>query len=132
MKTINYKNELQHLYNSSPKIVAIVDVPEMNFLMIDGQGDPNTSNDKTNWSWTAMIMQPEPVTRDLLAEGKAAQTMHVGPFSAEGPTLERIHDFIRCGGATASGKHHEVYLSNIRKAAPEKWRTILRQPLETA
>ena len=203
MKKIDYKKELKHLYKPSPKTVEIVDVPEMNFLMIDGQGDPNTSqeysdtiealyavsyavkfivkkggleidygvmpleglwwvddmsefdiNDKTNWKWTAMIMQPEHVTKDLFAvaceqvenkknpvalpkvrfeslcEGNAAQTMHHGPFSDEGPTIERIHDFIRNSGCTAVGKHHEIYLSDIRKAAPEKWKTVIRQPIE--
>jgi len=203
MKKVDYKKELKHLYKSSPKSIEIVDVPEMNFLMIDGQGDPNTSqeysdaiealyavsyalkfmikkgeleidygvmpleglwwvndmsqfniNDKTNWKWTAMIMQPEYVTQDLFTvaceqvekkknlaalpkirfesfcEGKSAQTMHHGPFSEEGPTIERIHDFIRDSCCIAVGKHHEIYLSDIRKAAPEKWKTVIRQPIE--
>lgn len=202
MKKIDYKKELKHLYRPSPKVVAIVDVPDMNFLMIDGQGDPNTSreyseavealyavsyalkfmikkggkeidygvmpleglwwvddmskfdvNDKAGWQWTAMIMQPEHVTPDLLpvvfeqvekrknpaalprvrfesfAEGKAAQTMHLGPFSEEGPTIERIHEFITDSGYRLVGKHHEIYLSDIRKAAPEKWKTVIRQPI---
>ncbi len=205
MKKIDYKKELKHLYKPSPKTVEIVDVPEMNFLMIEGQGDPNTSqeysdaiealyavsyaikfmvkkgeleidygvmpleglwwvddmsefdiNDKTNWKWTAMIMQPEHVTQDLFAvaceqvekkknpvalskirfksfsEGKAAQTMHLGPFSEEGPTIERIHDFIKENGFNPVGRHHEIYLSDIRKAAPEKWKTIIRQPIENS
>ena len=111
-------------------------------------------NDKSNWKWTAMIMQPEYVTQDLFAvaceqvekkknpvalpkvrleslcEGKAAQTMHLGPFSEEGPTIERIHEFIKDSGCIIVGKHHEIYLSDIRKAAPEKWKTIIRQPIE--
>ena len=203
MKKIDYKKKLKNFYKPSPKTVEIVDVPEMNFLMIDGQGDPNTSqeysdviealyavsyalkfmikkggleidygvmpleslwwvddmsefniNDKTNWKWIAMIMQPEHVTQDLFAvaceqiekkknpvalpkirfeslrEGKAAQRMHHGPFSEEGPTIERIHDFIRASGYTAVGKHHEIYLSDIRNAASEKWKTVIRQPIE--
>lgn len=202
MRKIDYKKELKNLYKPSPRVVEIVDVPEMNFLMIDGQGDPNTSqeyreavealyalsyglkfivkkgeleidygvmpleglwwvedmskfdvNDKSSWKWTAMIMQPEFVTKDLFtlvceqvekkknppalskirfepfAENKAAQTMHLGPFSEEGPTIERIHDFIRDRGYTMVGKHHEIYLSDIRKAAPEKWKTVIRQPI---
>ncbi len=203
MKKIDYKKELKHLYKPSPKSIELVDVPEMNFLMIDGQGDPNTSqeysdaiealyavsyalkfmikkgnlqidygvmpleglwwvddmsqfsiDDKSNWKWTAMIMQPEHVTQNLFAaaceqvekkknpvalskvrfesfsEGKAAQTMHLGPFSEEGPTIERIHKFIQDKGYSQTGKHHEIYLSDIRKAAPEKWKTIIRQPIE--
>jgi hypothetical protein len=203
MKKIDYKKELKHLYKPSPKSIELVDVPEMNFLMIDGQGDPNTSqgysdaiealyavtyalkfmikkgnlqidygvmpleglwwvddmsqfsiDDKRNWKWTAMIMQPEHVTQNLFAaaceqvekkknpvallkvrfesfsEGKAAQTMHLGPFSEEGPTIERIHKFVQYNGYSQTGKHHEIYLSDIRKAAPEKWKTIIRQPIE--
>ncbi len=203
MKKIDYKKELKYLYKPSPKIIAVVDVPKMNFLMIDGQGDPNISEEysdaiaalyavsyalkfmikkggmeidygvmpleglwwvddmsqfcieeKSSWKWTAMIMQPEHVTQDLFAvayeqvekkknpvalpkirfesfaEGKAAQTMHHGPFSEEGPTIERIHKFIQDNESNLAGKHHEIYLSDIRKAAPEKWKTIIRQPIE--
>ncbi|KUK55970.1 MAG: Uncharacterized protein XD79_0356 [Atribacteria bacterium 34_128] len=65
MRKIDFKKELKHLYNP-PKEVVLVDVPEMNFLMIDGTGDPNTSPEyKDIWKWTAMIMQPECVTEEL-------------------------------------------------------------------
>ena len=98
-------------------------------------------------------MQPEYVTEDLLDaaidqvkkkkdlasisairfesyhEGEAVQIMHIGPFSEEGPTIERVHDFIHESGYKRFGKHHEIYLSDIRKAAPEKWKTIIRQPM---
>jgi hypothetical protein len=43
--------------------------------------------------------------------------------------LPRVHEFIRAQGATLAGKHHEIYLSDLRKAAPEKWKTVVRQPL---
>ncbi len=202
MKKIDYKKELKHLYKSSPKSVGIVDIPEMSFLMIDGQGDPNTAreysdaievlyavsyalkfmvkkgkleidygvmpleglwwvddmsqfdiNDKTNWKWTSMIMQPEHVTQDMFFEacelvkkkknpvalpkvrfesfyeGKTVQIMHIGPFSEEGPTVLRVHEFIIDNGYKKTGKHHEIYLSDIRRAAPEKWKTIIRQPI---
>ena len=62
------------------------------------------------------------------AEGKCAQILHVGPFSAEGPTVARVHAFIDAVGKR-SGKHHEIYLSDIRKADPAKWKTVIRQPL---
>jgi hypothetical protein len=108
---------------------------------------------KDTWKWTLMIMQPEYVTTELFGqaaeqmkkkkdpaalskvkfasfhEGQAAQIMHLGPFSAEGPTIAKLHEFIRQNGFTIAGKHHEIYLSDIRKAAPEKWKTIIRQPL---
>ncbi|MDA8172878.1 MAG: GyrI-like domain-containing protein [Nitrospiraceae bacterium] len=56
--------------------------------------------------------------------------MHIGPFSEEGPAVRRVHEFIKGRGCGLSGKHHEIYLGDIRKAAPEKWKTIIRQPLK--
>lgn len=202
MQKIDYKKELQHLYKPSVKDIKLVDVPEMNFLMIDGHGDPSACQefsdaidalyslsyalkfmikkgalqvdygvmpleglwwaddmtrfsveDKSNWDWTVMIMQPGPVTPALVAaayeqveakkslvalgrvrfesfaEGMAAQIMHVGPFSEEGPAIERLHEYIQANGYTRVGKHHEIYLSDIRKAAPENWKTVIRQPV---
>ena len=108
--------------------------------------------DKSNWKWTAMIMQPDIVSKDEVeeaigrtaekkelaalsllefksfTEGKSAQILHIGPFSEEGPTIEKLHRFIAENGFQRHGKHHEIYLSDIRRAAPEKWRTIIRQP----
>jgi hypothetical protein len=105
------------------------------------------------WMWTAMIAQPPHATseyvkmaldaaskkKDLPAlskmryenfrEGKAAQIMHLGPFSAEGPTVAKVHDFILRNGYKIRGKHHEIYLSDFRKTAPEKLKTVIRQPL---
>ena len=99
-----------------------------------------------------MIAQPEYVTRSLFEtalvetekkkgvplaglmrcepfqEGRAAQIMHIGPFSEEGPTISKIHDTIETLGAAPLGKHHEIYLSDFRKTSPDKLRTVLRQP----
>jgi hypothetical protein len=110
---------------------------------------------KEGWSWTMMIRQPPAVTAELCArlatelaqkrpiaiaqspglttfeEGPAAQVMHVGPYATEGPTIARLHDFIRDQGFTFDGlrhKHHEIYLGDPRRAAPERLRTIIRQP----
>ncbi len=202
MKKIDYKKELKHLYQPSAKNVVMVNVPQMNFLMIDGKGDPNSSKafqdaveslyglsyaikfmvkrgelaidygvlpleglwwaedmskfsveSKGDWKWTLMIMQPEFITGEMVAkatgqvrdkknpvalsslrfesfsEGKAAQIMHIGPFSEEGPTIQKVHEFIKDKGSQFRAKHHEIYLSDIRKAAPEKWKTIIRQPM---
>ena len=202
MEKIDYKKELKHLYKPSDKKVEVIEVPQMNFLMIDGEGDPNTSQsfqdaidglyplsytlkfmikkgeigidygvlpleglwwvddmslfnieNKENWKWTLMIMQPELVKKEMVAkateevrkkkkpvalplvrfesfaEGKAAQIMHIGPFSEEGPTIEKVHSFIEDSGSKRIGKHHEIYLSDIRRAASEKWKTIIRQPM---
>lgn len=110
-----------------------------------------TPDDKSTWRWTMMVMQPPFATRELidkalaevqkkkdlpalpklrlelLDEGKAAQILHVGPFSTEGPTIKRLHAFVDAVGKR-SGKHHEIYLSDIRRADPTKWKTIIRQP----
>lgn len=110
--------------------------------------------DKSRWLWTLMIMQPPMVTEALihqaideiqrkqkavpavaalrlhtLTEGRCAQTLHVGPFTEEGPTIARVHAFIHAQGAALAGKHHEIYLSDIRRADPAKWKTIIRQPM---
>jgi hypothetical protein len=64
-----------------------------------------------------------------LTEGKCAQILHVGPFSEEGPTIQKVHQFIDARGKRY-GKHHEIYLSDIRKADPAQWKTIIRQPMQ--
>lgn len=111
---------------------------------------------KANWQWTAMISQPDAVTFDrferardevrrkkglaaldrarleVFEEGLAAQIMYLGPYSDEGPTIERLHAFIHELGYTFDGrreKHHELYLGDPRRSAPEKLRTIIRQPV---
>ncbi len=201
MKKIDYKKELKHLFAPSAKEPMIVDVPAMNFLMIDGKGDPNTAKEykeavetlfavsyavkfmikkgkqaidfgvlpleglwwtpdmkdfsverKDEWLWTMMILQPEVVTKTLIDEaiesvrkkknpaalaklrwekfheGKSAQIMHIGPFADEAPTIEKLHTFITESGSALCGKHHEIYLSDPRKADPRKMKTIIRQP----
>lgn len=111
-----------------------------------------STDDKSNWKWTAMIMQPSFVTSEIVecaisdvtkkknpsgiarvrlepfSEGRCAQIMHIGPFSAEGPTIEKVYRFIASRGRR-TGKHHEIYLSDIRKVDPSKWKTIIRQPM---
>ena len=113
------------------------------------------ARDKSRWRWTAMILVPEwlddgqvDVAREAvrakgaapalaalrvesLDEGMCVQTMHVGPYDAEGPVLEAMHhDFIPSRGLRMTGRHHEIYLGDPRRVAPDKRRTILRQPVE--
>lgn len=201
MAKLDLKKQLGQLYRPRRGAIVEVEVPTLRYLMIDGQGDPNTSQvyadavealfsvsytvkfmvkkgsqaidyavmpleglwwaddmakfslgDKASWEWTMMILQPDFVTEDTIAEarsrvqkkkqlpaveelrlealdeGKCAQALHVGPFSEEGPLIERLHAFIaeRSG---LRGKHHEIYLSDIRRAKPENWKTIIRQPM---
>ncbi|NNC92044.1 MAG: hypothetical protein HKN80_06095 [Acidimicrobiia bacterium] len=109
--------------------------------------------DKSDWQWTAMICQPDLVTTVMAAEviptvtadkrlpsghlarveeygdGAAAQIIHRGPYADEGPTIDRLHQFIDAGGYRRVGKHHEIYLTDPRKSAPEKNRTVIRQPV---
>lgn len=197
--------ERERLYKVARKEPALVQVPEIAYIMIDGHGDPNTSQEyhqaiealyalsyglkfalkkehgldyrvgpleglwwaqdmtaftvdrKSDWSWTMMIAQPDAVTpahfdemseqvarkKDLPAlttarlepykEGLCAQILHVGPFSEEGPTIAALHEFIRAQGYsfdTPACKHHEIYLSDVRRAAPEHWKTVIRQPVD--
>lgn len=111
-----------------------------------------TGRDKSRWDWTALNLVPDWITDehfaracaaapdapalerirlDTLSEGRCAQTLHVGPFDDEGPVLAEMHDeFIPAQGLRMSGRHHEVYLSDIRRTDPAKLRTILRQPVE--
>ncbi|MGC4152205.1 MAG: GyrI-like domain-containing protein [Propionicimonas sp.] len=193
-------------YRAAPGRFEIVEIPDQQYLMVDGHGDPNTSlaytdalaalyplayklkfaskreldrdyvvppleglwwaddmdaftasRDKSRWDWTMMLMVPEwidgglfeatlaqVVTKDPparvadirlrpLSEGRCVQTLHLGPFDDEGPVLERMHhEFIPDHGLRLTGKHHEIYLSDPRRVAPEKLRTILRQPVTTA
>ncbi|MGB9928921.1 MAG: GyrI-like domain-containing protein [Methanosarcina sp.] len=207
MSKIDFKKENKELYSPSAKGITLIEVPEMNFLMIDGKGDPNTSQDyqtaiealfsvsykvkfmsekknsqdyvvlpleglwwtenmenfsiedKSDWNWTAMIRQPEFITPDLikeavaeiekkknlpalsrirfesLKEGLSAQIMHIGSYSQEKPTIEKLHNFIKEHGYGFDGnrpveRHHEIYLSDSRRTTPEKLKTIIRQPIK--
>ena len=234
---VDFKKELKELYNPSAKGFALVDVPPMQFLMVDGQGDPNTAAEyaeavealyglaytlkfmskremdrdygvppleglwwaadmnvftpgtieRDAWLWTMMIMTPDWITEEQFGravgevkrkkgqhgdtktrgelvgtlgaqgnsrggqgdketgrsggalekvrlerfeEGLAVQILHIGPYTAEGPTIARLHgEYLPANGLVESGNHHEIYLSDPRKSAPEKLRTILRQPV---
>ena len=111
-----------------------------------------TKFDQSQWLWTAMLLVPTWITDALfraalekvvknsnppsldrirletLHEGTSVQTLHLGPYSDEGPTLKQMHDqFIPENGLKMHGKHHEIYFNDFRKTAPEKLRTILRQ-----
>lgn len=201
MDKIDLKRDLKSLYNPSARQVVEVEVPAFHFLMVDGEGDPNTSRSykeavealftvsyavkfalkkekgldyvvmpleglwwaddlasfqrdaRESWKWTLMIMQPPDASGQMVRsamagvrekkelpgldrvrfekfeEGRCAQTLHRGPFSEEGPTIQRVHDFI-AGRSALRGKHHEIYLSDVRRAAPANWKTIIRQPME--
>ncbi|MCD0443362.1 GyrI-like domain-containing protein [Glycomyces sp. A-F 0318] len=110
--------------------------------------------DKSAWSWTMMIGQPDWITeamvRDAVAavaekrdnpalaglrlftftEGTCVQILHVGSYDDEGPVLERLHrEYMPANGYEFNGDHHEIYLSDARRTAPAKLKTVLRQPV---
>ena len=196
------------LYQPSAKHPAIVEVPDLAFLMVDGRGDPETAEpyhqalealysvaytlkftlkktdperdfkvapleglwwadeeaptmadlqrDRDAWNWTMMIALPDAVTsvevaaaREAAArkselpaapllrlerfeEGLAAQIMHVGPYAEEAPTIERLHAFADAEGYELRGRHHEIYLGDPRRTAPERLKTVLRHPVTPA
>lgn len=115
------------------------------------------ARDRSRWDWTLLLMvpdwldadrvdaavaqvgakEPPPRLDDLelrtLSEGRCVQTLHVGSFDDEGEVLARMHEqFIPDNGLRMTGVHHEIYLSDFRRVAPDKQRTILRQPVTTA
>jgi len=65
-------------------------------------------------------------------EGRCAQILHVGPYSAEPPTIERLHAGIASAGLRPRGRHHEIYIGDPNRSAPERLKTIIRQPVEPA
>lgn len=110
---------------------------------------------REEWNFKFMIRQPDFITQEMLDEvrpqvrekrgptvdevvletfheGLSAQIMHIGPYSEEGPTIRKLHDFIAENGYRMRGQHHEIYLSDPRRTAPERCRTIIRQPIEKA
>ncbi|WP_026551624.1 GyrI-like domain-containing protein [Arthrobacter sp. H20] len=199
---VDFKKQI-NTYRAPRGDIELVRVPAMKFLMIDGRGDPNTSNafadalatvypvayrlkflskvdlgsdyvvmplealwwsadmdtfttsrDKSRWDWTMMNMVPDRITDDhfdaarqaverkgsapvlsalrleRFDEGRAAQTLHIGSYDAEGPVLEAMHrQFIPAHSLTMTGKHHEIYLSDSRRTAADKLKVILRQPV---
>lgn len=206
MSNIDFKKTLKHLYKPSAIEVSIVNIQPMNYLMIDGTGNPGTSErygqaiealyplsyairaisknanivytvmpleglwsfegqeeniefnlteaDKDTFVWTLMILQPEHITQEMVKtarevvrkkksptllddvrfetyhEGEAVQIMHIGSYDDEGPNVKRLHNHIVENGRVIGKKHHEIYLSDPRKVASQKLKTIIRQPFE--
>jgi hypothetical protein len=198
---IDLAAELKPLYAPPKGKFVAVDVPKLNFLMVDGTGDPNTAQSykdalealystvytakfmlklgprkidfrvmpleglwwsddmedfrnarKDRWKWTAMIALPDVVIKaDIKAamakaaekkelpalkllrlesfrEGKAMQTLYLGAYKDEGPVIAAMHKAIADAGRKLRGKHHEIYMSDPRRTAPAKLKTIIRQP----
>ena len=206
MSPIDLVKSLKPLYSPSAMAPVIVEVPELGFLMLDGRGDPNSSqqyqaalqalygvaytlkltlkkadlerdfkvapleglwwtdgeppsldalqSDRDSWNWRMMIAVPDAVTAaevaaaadaaarrrplpaaglvrlERFAEGQAAQVMHIGPYAEEASTIARLHEFVAEQGYELRGRHHEIYLGDPRRTAPERLRTVLRHPVK--
>jgi hypothetical protein len=126
------------------------------YWMADGSTDLDAiyAPDRGAWRWTLLIALPDAATDAEIAtalaagrakvppeiapvlrverfdEGRVAQVLHVGPYGDERPTIERLHSAIAAAGLSPRGRHHEIYLGNPQRAAPEKLKTLLRQPVE--
>jgi len=212
MKTLDLKKQLKYLYQPSAKKIEAVQVPNLQFAMIDGAiekgSEPGKSPSfaeatqalysisytlkfalkkrktnpvdypvmaleglwgvedgkfditiKDNWFYTLMIMQPDVITQEVFEEareevrkkkgdsdalnkarladfeeGLCVQTMHIGPYATEPATLDRMQEFMAANGlkdavGPIGGRHHEIYMSDPRKAAPDKMKTVLRHPV---
>lgn len=201
MDKIDFKKTYKQWYSPKPNKPEIVDVPTMQFAMVDGSGSPddqqfqdavgalysvvygikfgrkktgvepdygvgpleglwwNTGDkkfekgEKKDWLWTVMIWLPDQITRKVfddyvaqikikkpnpaldsirigsIQEGKVVQIMHIGPYADEKRSVDLMHIYAKEKGFTQSGKHHEIYLSDPRRVAPEKMRTIVRHPI---
>lgn len=203
MEKVDFKKVFPRLYATKDMKWHDVVVSKMQFLMIDGQGNPNTSpkyqaavetlysaaytikfiskkelrkdyvmppleglwfaddmsvfesGNKDAFQWTMMIMQPDWITRDLYTqgietayqkrsdlphealrletydEGRSLQRLHIGSYDDEAPSLAQLHhEIMPAHNLEFNGHHHEIYLSDPRKVAPEKLKTILRQPIK--
>ncbi len=206
MRTIDLRKEFKHLYQPSAKAPVLVEVPDLQFLMIDGEMEPGllpgdspafaaaigalygaaytlkfmfkrAKEDPVDfpvlaleglwwaddgdvdltrpgaWRWRLMILTPDVVTSESFetasgqlrekhpeapverlrlerfAEGLSVQMMHVGPYADEPRTFELMRTFAASQGFSLCGKHHEIYLGDPRRAAPEKLKTVLRHPV---
>lgn len=206
MQTIDYKKDPTYKAKPEP---SLIEIPKMNFVMVDGEGAPETSkssetafqtamqaiygivygikfwdkkhptppgyskftmppveglwwtisgkpfdtDNPDDWKWVAMHRLPEFVSPEYFSEvveelvkskasevfriarleafdeGLSAQLLHIGPYKDEGPNIEKLHAFITAHGYKPRGHHHELYFGDPRRTAPEKLRTILRQPV---
>jgi hypothetical protein len=130
-----------------------VDDPPFEAGTTGAAGVFTAGGDQSRWRWRALIVQPDEVDEELMArcveqarrdrdlpaidklryvrwaEGRCAQVLHTGPYSEEGPSLVRLHEGIAAAGYLPRGRHHELYLGDPRRSAPERLRTILRQPI---
>lgn len=206
METLDLRKQFKHLYNPSAKKVDVVDVPALQFAMVDGRvaagegpadsadfreavaalygvsytlkfmvkkrpADPidypvmfleglwitesrgYSTVEREAMTFTVMIMQPDFITAELFEEARAqlakkhpgpgparlrletfteglcVQTLHIGPYATEPETVARLDAFMVEFGYTGRDHHHEIYISDPFKTAPERLKTVLRHPV---
>lgn len=210
MDKLDYKKEYKDLYQPKTK-PSVIDVPEMIFIAVDGEGDPNTCEeyktaleilyglsfaikmskmngtqpegyfeyvvppleglwyadgvdfnglnvtDKSKFKWVSMIRQPEFVTDEVFLAAKTSlqkkkpdldlskarlmkfkedlcvQIMHKGAYDDEPASIRLMQQFAEENGYaedfSENRLHHEIYLSDPRRCAPEKLKTVIRHPI---
>jgi len=194
MYKVDHRKTLQHLYHSSSKAPTLIDVPPMNFLMMDGHGKPTgtgfqeaagtlyplayilkfmvraacdidyhvmpmevrwrVDRQKKEFAWTMMLMQPEYVTQELMAEarqkvlpkveaallervrfesfteGMCIQFLHVGPYEGMDAALEKMLAAADARGYVVPVRSaHDIYLNDVRKTKPQNLKAIMRLPV---
>jgi hypothetical protein len=210
MEKLDLRKNYKNLYQPSAKEVAVVEIPALQFAMIEGAIEPGQSpgispafqaamealygisytlkfmsklrkqdsidytvmalealwwvedghfdiTQPDNWHWRAMILQPDHITPAMFAEGieqvrkkrggspaidrlhletfcegLCVQIMHLGPYSAEPPTVAKMEIYAAAHGYKMRGEHHEIYLGDPRRSDPAKLKTVLRHPIEKA
>lgn len=204
MEVLELRKVYAHLYKPSTKVPALVDVPPLRFLMLDGVGDVGgprfqasiaalyglsypikfaakkeleityqvpyleglywdaegapfaLPDEPERMAWRLMIMLPEQVPGELVetmrekvaakkdlprldevqlqtfSEGRSVQVMHIGPYEDEGPTVQRLMDFAADKCYEIAGLHHEIYVTDPGRTAPEKLKTVLRYGVRKA
>jgi len=197
---LDLKQVFFEIYDANTKDIQFIEIPPFNFLMIDGEGNPNSDESYQHavetlyglsyslkfsyrdrqdytvmpletlwwmdemtefsmanierWKWTAMIIQPDFITPAMFqfavaevqkkkklpalhlvrfekwTEGLCAQVLHKGSYASEEPTIQRLNEAIETKGYERNGKHHEIYLNDPSRSAPDKLKTIIRQPVQ--
>ena len=154
-----FEEAMQHLYSVAYtlkfglKNAGVMDfvVPPLEMLWHD---DPALVPDPKQWRWRALIRVPNEVTDEQVQsakrtvaekqpfhpsdvalvtwdEGASLQVLHVGPYDQVGPSYEQLEAAAKAKGVALTGSGHEVYLSDPRRSAPEKLKTIVRMPVAT-
>lgn len=110
--------------------------PLMGFWYADDMSD-FLNNNRENWKWDLFIPLPNFVDVNILEDetvkvniGKVVSTLHIGPYSEEGPIIQRMHKYAFSKGYKLYGKHLEIYVGDPRRSAPEKLKTILAQQIK--